>query len=273
MLTIFAIPKPFYGHIDIIQRNAIKSWSLLQPKCEIILFNDEKNTTCRVAKEFGIPCITDVKRDKFGVPLFKDVFTKILEQSKNKLLASVSPDVILMNDFPRAVEQMSFPDFLMMGRAWNLDVKEKIDFNSVNWEQELRKRINKEGKLEGMSAGNYWIFPRYLKFNFLSFTPGLRGVDNWLIYETKRQKIPVIDTTEAVDVIHQNHEPYKNIHQKRNEAALNLTEMCTLRDADWILTSNGLERPPYPRRLFNKMSLFYPWRLLLGFKRKMQKII
>ena len=270
MLTIFAVPKPFYGHTDIIQRNAIKSWTLLQPKCEIILFNDEKNTTCKVAKEFGIRCITDVKRDEFGVPLLDDAIAKMSEQSQNKILANVSPDVILTNDFARAVKQMSFPKFLMMGRAWNLDVKEKIDFNSINWEQKLRERINKEGKLEGFSAANYWVFSRDLQFNLPPFTGGQRGVDNLVIYRARSLKVPVVDATEAIDIIHQNHETYK---RKRNEVTLNLTEMCTLRDADWILTANGLFRPPYPRRIFNKMSLFYPWRLILGLKRKIQKII
>ncbi len=31
MITIFAIPKPFKGHIDVIQRNAIQSWTKLSP--------------------------------------------------------------------------------------------------------------------------------------------------------------------------------------------------------------------------------------------------
>lgn len=270
MLTIFGIPKPFRGHINIIQRNAIKSWTLLRPKCEIVLFNDEENTTYKVAKELGIRCITDVKRNKFGLPLFDDVFAKTLEQSKNKTLANVTTDIILMNDFLRAVEQMSFPKFLMMGRTRSLDVKEKIDFNNVNWEQKLRERISEEGKLEGFSAINYLVLPGDPRFNFPTFTAGQRGVDNWIIYRARSLKVPVVDATEVVSVVHQNHETSKI---KKNEVKLNLTEMCTLRDADWILTSNGFEKPPYPRRIFNKMSLFYPWRLALGFKRKIQQII
>jgi len=270
MLTIFAIPKPFYGHIDIIQRNAIKSWSLLRPNCEIILFDDEENTTYKVAKEFGIRCIVNVKRNEFGIPLFNDVLAKMSEQSKNKIIALVNPDIILMNDFPRAVEQISFSKFLMMGRTLNLDVKEKIDFNSMNWEQKLRERISKEGKLEGLSAANYWVFSKDLQFNFPTFSAGERGIDNWLIYRARSLKVPVIDTTEAVDIIHQNHETYK---RKEDEVILNLTEMCTLRDADWVLTPQGLKKPKFPRRIFSELSLFYPWRLILGFKRKIQRII
>jgi hypothetical protein len=41
MLTIFTIPKPFRGHIEVIQRNAIESWLRLRPQCEIILCGDD----------------------------------------------------------------------------------------------------------------------------------------------------------------------------------------------------------------------------------------
>jgi len=37
MLTLFTIPKAFQGHTGVIQRNAIRSWTLLRPECEIIL--------------------------------------------------------------------------------------------------------------------------------------------------------------------------------------------------------------------------------------------
>ena len=53
MLTIFSTPKPFVGHIDIIQRNAIKSWTLLHPDVEVILFGDEEGAA-EVCQEFGI---------------------------------------------------------------------------------------------------------------------------------------------------------------------------------------------------------------------------
>jgi hypothetical protein len=41
MLTIFSTPKPFHGHSGIIQRNALKSWTLLHPDVEVILFGIE----------------------------------------------------------------------------------------------------------------------------------------------------------------------------------------------------------------------------------------
>lgn len=52
MLTPFTIAKPFCGHFAVIQRNAIRSWTLLHPACEISLFDDEDGST-EIAAEFG----------------------------------------------------------------------------------------------------------------------------------------------------------------------------------------------------------------------------
>ena len=42
MLTFFTTAKPFRGHNAIIQRNALKSWTLLRPDVEVILFGDDE---------------------------------------------------------------------------------------------------------------------------------------------------------------------------------------------------------------------------------------
>ena len=42
MLTLFSTCKPFHGHNGVIQRNALKSWRLLHPDIEIILFGDDE---------------------------------------------------------------------------------------------------------------------------------------------------------------------------------------------------------------------------------------
>ncbi len=67
MLTLFAIPKAFRGHINTIQRNAIKSWTLLNPKPEIILLGDDEGTA-EVAQEFGLIHIPEVDRNEYGTP-------------------------------------------------------------------------------------------------------------------------------------------------------------------------------------------------------------
>ena len=283
MVTIFSTPRPFLGPFDIIQRNAIESWLKLQPKCEVILFEDEEKTTCKVAKEIGIQCIRDVKCNEFGTPLLNDVFNKTRKIAKHEIIAQVNTDIILMNNFIEAVrrvkEYMKEKPFLMVGRRWDLDIKEDINFNKENWEEELRNRISKMGKLHPLSGMDYWIFPRNFPFEIPPFVVGRPGIDSWLIFRARSLKIPVIDATELITAIHQNHnypskkKPFFETEKQRNlKLAGGFSNMCTLRDADWILTKEGLKKPPFPRRIFAKLTLFYPWRFLLSIKRKLQRL-
>jgi len=41
MLTIFTTPKPFEGHIDTIQRNALSSWKALSGSPEVLIIGNE----------------------------------------------------------------------------------------------------------------------------------------------------------------------------------------------------------------------------------------
>lgn len=280
MLTIFSSPRPFKGHFNIIQRNAIKSWTLLKSKCEIILFEDEGGTTKKVAEDFSIKCITDVACNEFGTPLLSDIIAKTQKFAKNEILAYVNPDIILMDDFTEAIKivKESYKNsFLIVGRRWDLDVRELIDFNETDWKEKLKETLLKNGKIHGLSGMDYWIFPRDIQFNHPPFTNGRWVTDGWLVYQARSRGMPVIDASDIVMAIHQNH-PYPQqkksfyvLEMQRNlKLAGGFSNIMTLRDADWILDSKGLKKPSFPRCIFAKLSLFYPWRLILALKRKLQ---
>lgn len=281
MLTIFTIPKPFRNDINIIQRNAILSWKKLLPECEIILFGDEEGVN-KTAKEFGILDIPEIKKSEYGTPVLNSIFNLTQKIAKNQILVYLNSDIILMSDFMSAIKTIKEPIFLMVGRRWDLDIREKINFNNTDWEEKLKKHVIEKGKLHGFSGVDYFVFPRDLPHNLPPFIVGRPGSDNWLIYRVRSLKIPVIDATEVTTVIHQNHESshlrVKKDHLKKKEAEINLklagglTEMATLRDANWILTPEGLKKPSFPRIIFAKLSLFRPWRLLLAVKRKIQRL-
>jgi hypothetical protein len=284
MITIFTIPKPFKGHINIIQRNAIQSWLKLYPKCEIILFGDDKGVSSNAIK-LGVIHIPTIKKTEFGTPLLSSAFDLARKIAKNDILTYINTDIILPSNFVLVVKKIKKPLFLMTGRRWDVDIEEEIDFSSYNWEIELIKKAKNLGKIHGMSGMDYFVFPRCLldKINMPEFIVGRPGWDNWLIYKCRFLNIPVIDVTEIMTIFHQNHNSShiqikedisKKIEAQRNiKLAGGLTNMCTIRDADWILTRDGLRRPPYPRRIFSQLSLFYPWRFVLALKRKLWQII
>ena len=204
MLTIFAIPKAFQGHFNIIQRNAIKSWLLLKPKCEIILFGNEKGTA-KVAAEFKIRHIPEITRNEFGTPLLDGVFTKAQKVANYQKMVYLNADIILMSDFPKAIQSIKEPLFLIIGQRWDIDLKRLLQFNDIDWEEKLRTLVAKHGKLHGASGIDYFVFPRGFYQNIPSFAIGRPIWDNWLIYKARFLNTPVIDATGLITAVHQNH--------------------------------------------------------------------
>ena len=93
MLTIFSTPKPFKGHIGIIQRNAITSWTLLHPQPEIILFGNDEGTA-EAAKDIGVLHVSQIARNEFGTPLLNDFFQQAKQQASHQTLCYVNADIV-----------------------------------------------------------------------------------------------------------------------------------------------------------------------------------
>ena len=279
MLTIFAIPKAFVGHNAIIQRNAIQSWLQLDPKCEIIIFGDEDGVA-NVAREYDIAHFPKVEKNVFGTPLLSSAFQTAQRIAKNDILLYVNGDIIIFQHIVDAIQKINLPRFLVCGRRWDLDINHEINFNNGNWENNLFQEIKKAGTLHSISGLDYFVFKRN-SVHMLPFAVGRPGWDNWLIYDMRYKNIPVIDASEAIKIIHQNHDFSHSKFGERERVggpewqenikiAGGLTHMLTLRDTDWLLTEKGLERPAFPRAAQSILALWYPWRLILAAKRKLQ---
>src|SRR5512138_1171415 len=98
LITFFSAPKPFTDpHIATIQRNAIRSWTLL-PDVEVILLGEETGLA-EAARELGVRHIPDVERNENGTPLISSMFQLAREHSSSDLLCIINADMILMPDF------------------------------------------------------------------------------------------------------------------------------------------------------------------------------
>jgi hypothetical protein len=106
MLTIFSTPKPFLGHAGIIQRNALRSWTLLHPGAEVILFGNEEGAA-EVCQELGIRHEPDVRRNENGTKYLNCMFERAYEMSRNKFLCYVNCDIMLISDFCEALQATS----------------------------------------------------------------------------------------------------------------------------------------------------------------------
>jgi len=207
MLSIFAFPKPFRGHIATIQRNAIGSWVRLRPQCEIFLFGNDEGTA-EVAKEFGACHVSEIARNEYGTPLLNDVFEKGEQSAKYDLLCYVNCDIILGSEFMRAVGKVSRSTqrFLMVGECWNLDLAEPLAFDQPMWEENLKALVRQRGKQRGPRAIDYFVFPRGFYQQLPPFALGRPRFDNWLIWKARYLGAAVVNATPMVMAVHQNHD-------------------------------------------------------------------
>ncbi len=201
------MPKPFHGHIEIIQRNAIQSWMRLDPGVEVILFGDEHGTA-GVCKEFGLRHVPHVGRSEFGAPLLNTVFEGAQRVSKHNPLVYVNCDILLFHDFREALKATTArrERFLMVGRRWDLDITTPLDFSDPSLEMSLRDQAIRNGLQCAEMWIDYFVFPRNLYHDIPPLAIGRRYWDNWLIWKARNIHADVVDATPSVVAIHQNHD-------------------------------------------------------------------
>jgi len=272
VLTIFTVPKPFLGHIGIIQRNAVQSWSRLRPACEIILCGDEPGTE-EVAVELKAKYVPSIARNEYGTPLINSVFEQVERMASYQLMCYVNADIILLSDLLDAVRRIRFRRFLMVGQRWDIDLKEPWDFGQPDWEERLRRYVIDCGVLHPPGGSDYFVFPRDGAIGkFPPLAVGRPGWDNWFIYSARKLGIPVVDASRAVTPIHQNHD-YSHVPNRKGETYegpegdWNLSLIggydyaFLLLDATHIMTSRALFPAltyKHLRRRFHKLPILVP---------------
>lgn len=206
MLTLFAMPKPFEGHIGIIQRNAVTSWTRISPRPEIILFGDETGTA-EIAREFAVRHVPDVKRNDKGTPYLSDLFEKAQSLASHPSLCYVNADIILFDDFAAAAAAVAAwrPTFLMAGRRWDIDITASLDFRAENWAAQLRSDVAARGKRRSVSWIDYFVFARGMYREMPPLLLGRVWWDNWLVWQAIALGAPVVDSSPRVLAVHQNH--------------------------------------------------------------------
>lgn len=205
MIAFVTIPKPFEGHIGVIQRNALRSWRAVWPDAEIFVCGDEQGAAAAAA-EVGARFVPDVERNDFGTPLLGSTFRRIAASTRRELLAYLNADIVLLPDFAVAVRRIALRPFLLVTRRWNLDVREPIDFDGPEWADAVRALARREGRLYRRDAIDCFVFSRESPLLDLPpFAVGRPGWDNYFIFRARQLGIPVIDATPAVTLVHQNH--------------------------------------------------------------------
>ncbi|MBK6795183.1 MAG: hypothetical protein IPG80_22150 [Anaerolineales bacterium] len=268
LITLFSAPKPFTDpHIAMIQRNAIKSWTLL-PDVEVVLLGDEEGLT-EAARDLGVKHVAHVECNANGTPLISSMFTLARENSNSDLLCIINTDMVLMPDFVEAAKKVKGlrSEFVLLSQRWDLDVTTPLDF-SGDWSRGLRSMVHGQGQLHRPAGSDFFLFPKSCYADIPAFTIGRAGWDNWMIYKARKENWAVIDCTPSVMIVHQNHD-YSHLpgakphydHPETNEnirlAGGQANVRYTILDSTHQLVGDTLARPKLTSlRFTRKFELF-----------------
>ncbi|MFH1287841.1 MAG: hypothetical protein ABII25_04000 [bacterium] len=264
MLTIFTSPKPFIGKFNIIQRNAIQSWTLLNPKPEIILL-DKVEGTETVAKDLGIQNSPDISQ-----------FKKAQSSAKNDLVGYVNADIILTDSIFTAIETVkkfvNNSKFLVVGKRWSIFLDRPFNFKKGDWQDDLKKfrEYNDNGFMGHAGQIDYFIFPKNIEWNTPPFLMGKGAWNGWFIHNAIKMEIPVIDASGFITAYHQEHFNFDpadyNKKQTKKERRINkklsggFLNRYTILDSSHRLTFNGLKKSSFIRRFssnFSKIKMLF----------------
>jgi hypothetical protein len=202
VITFFTIPKPFEGHIGVIQRNALRSWSAVAPGVQVIAIGEP-------VAEPGVESLPEVARNDHGTPLLDDAFRRAEARARHDVLCFCNTDVLLPPSLASAVEVVRPRGlFLVVGECWNVRVAQELD--QVDWKLPGRKR--------GADALDYFVYARGLFADIPPFAAGRPAFDNWLVWRARRAGATVVDASWSVRPLHQDHS-YAHVGSLREQRA------------------------------------------------------
>jgi hypothetical protein len=255
MITFFCTPKPFRGHIGVIQRNAMRSWKRVHPDAEILIFGNEEGAA-EFAAELGARHEGEVERNDHGTPLLSSLFDRADRLARHERMCFLNADILLTDDFLAASERLkSLQDrSLMVGRRCDVNITEPVDFSKPDWGASIRALARAQGEMRPAQWIDYFVFPRgMLSQKVPPFAVGRPGYDNWLLWKVRAMGIAVVDATQVVLAIHQNHDYafhpggmkglWNDVEANRNRV-LRQGHFATIDNATHLLTPTGL-RPNY----------------------------
>ena len=185
-------------------------------------------------------------------------------------------DILLMQDFCEALGRVreAHSKFLMVGRRWDAEIRERLHFARDDWRTQLREQVLREGKQRTPDYIDYFVFSRgVFGAEMPPLVVGRVFWDNWTVWKAREAGQPVVDVSAAVMAVHQNHDyghvpegkqaVYYGTEARRNyELAGGWTHLRTIEDATEVLSGEGLKPNRLRRWATVKRYARQAWRVL-----------
>lgn len=216
MITFLSSPKAFIGQIDVIQKNAIRSWKAVYPDVEVIIYGDGERVaeTCR---EMGVHHVPDIQCSPSDTPYFNSIVEHSNIHARHDIQCYLNCDILMTESVITAIKSLMLPRYLLIGQRMDLADNTNLDVTTNNWEKKLQQ-LKKQGKanMHAPSGMDYFIFPRGLWKELPKLVIGRGGYDNALLAFCIGKRIPIIDATASIVAFHQFHD-YRHISNGQKE--------------------------------------------------------
>jgi hypothetical protein len=188
------------GQAAIHQANAVGSW-LAIPDAEVLVYGPNAP-----APHLRIRHIQSISSNVFGTPLLDAMFATAQRIARHELICFANGDIIFLDDLERFAPRLAgWPRFLSVGRRQNLNLDAVVDF-APGWCERLRGLALEQGAVDSKDALDYFLFRRGTISAMPAFAIGRPAWDNWMIMDALCRRIPLIESTRAILVIHQRHD-------------------------------------------------------------------
>ena len=252
MITLLTSMKPFRGRAAQLQANALANWRRLGAENEIIIYGEGEGLAAQ-APCFGALHVADIRSNATGIPDFSAIAEHAATHARFERQVYLNGDILLPPDFVSQVAQVEWSEYLVVGQRLDLSRDALFDASAQDWRAEIRS-CYRTGQIGVHDPGgiDYFCFPRGLWRGLGSLTIGRSNYDNALVAYCLRRRIPIIDATWSIQVVHQWHD-YSHVKGK-HEAFYGEEAMANARlhdvehsppdieDAGWRLRSGRLER-------------------------------
>jgi hypothetical protein len=94
------------------------------------------------------------------------------------------------------------PQFLMVGRRWDTDITEAIDFDVSDRVQRAKTLAHDHGVQQPGYSVDYFTFRRGLYASVPPLVIGRIWWDHWLVWKACQQGAAVVDASDEVTAIH-----------------------------------------------------------------------
>lgn len=211
-LTLFTTCKPWNDSVIAAdQYNALKSWTMLIPRPEIIVYGNEFGSGW-VAAQLGLIHRPDVRRHRNGLPFVNSLFENAQADATSSVLCYVNADIVMvrgLTETARIVEDWARTrKFMVVGQRFDAPALGGKTINmNPGWQIKFEQFARASGELHNPAALDWFMFRRGSVTDVPEFVMACTAYDNWLLLSAARKKFRTIDATDAVFAVHQTDSP------------------------------------------------------------------